>query len=81
MERNKLEEENLKLKEIVKLQDQRLQEKVHDDHDDHDRDLYSHKQKDPDDIDSKSVDFSYISLDICTIKADHNLNSAGLFQK
>jgi len=52
MERSKLEEENLKLKEIVKLQDQRLQEKVHDDHDDHDRDLYSHKQKEPDNIDS-----------------------------
>ena len=62
MERNRLEEENLRLQEIVKLQDQRLLEKVHDvhdEHDDHDRHLYSHNQKDPESIDSRP--FIYIS--------------------
>ena len=65
MERNRLEEENLRLQEIVKLQDQRLLEKVHDvhdvhdEHDDHDRRLYSHNQKDPELIDSRL--FIYIS--------------------
>ena len=78
MERNRLEEENLRLQEIVKLQDQRLLEKVHHVHDDHDRRLYSHNQKDPESIDSRP--FIYISGNFKrTIKADHILELAELY--